>query len=139
MSTSCANYGVINASTCACPVGFGGSTCSQPACGGNIFQGSSRAVIPLPTDANTLANLTSASCSCESGWGGTGCNVCQSASACQAGLTSVGGGGSSSTPALPTGQNQTLTCSTSPRVYAAGSMSCQVLVSLHCVCNATMT
>lgn len=127
MSTSCENYGVTNSSSCACPPGFGGPTCSQPACGGNIFQGSGRAVVPLPSDSNASANLTSASCSCESGWIGTACNVCQTASACQAGLTAAGGQGSStSAPDLPTGQNETITCNTVPRVYAAGAMSCQV-------------
>ncbi|KAH8100236.1 ABC transporter [Cristinia sonorae] len=126
MATSCENYGVVNGSTCACPVGVGGSTCSQPACGGTIFQGSSRSLVPLPSNANTLANITAASCSCESGWKGTGCNVCQTASACQSGFAAVSGS-SSSTPNIPTGQvNETMVCNTAPRIYAAGSMSCDV-------------
>ncbi|KAL4246145.1 ABC transporter [Abortiporus biennis] len=124
MATVCENYGFVNGSSCSCPTGFGGSTCSQPGCGGSIFQGSSRAVVPL---SSGFANLTAASCSCEDGWVGLGCNVCQSANACQAGFSSVGAQSSANgLPGLPTGQNNTMTCNTSPRVYASGQMSCQV-------------
>ncbi|OSD02070.1 hypothetical protein PYCCODRAFT_1368085 [Trametes coccinea BRFM310] len=119
MSDNCENYGVSNGTACECPPGFGGSTCSQPACGGTIFQGSSR---PLAS-GSPFANLTS--CSCEDGWTGTGCNVCQTAKACQAGFSSVKG---SSGPLTgdDSGQNNTLVCSTTPRVYAASEMSCDV-------------
>lgn len=132
MSIVCENYGFVNGSSCACPVGFGGSTCSQPGCGGNIFQGSGRPLVPIPSGSNSFANLTSSGCSCEAGWSGLGCNVCQSANACQAGFTSSGAQNSSgAVPDLPTGVNTTLTCNTTPRVYAASDMSCQVLVSLR--------
>ncbi|KAI0737947.1 ABC transporter [Daedaleopsis nitida] len=116
---SCENYGFPNGTTCACPPGYGGSTCSQPSCGGNIFQGSAR---PLAS-GSPFANLTS--CSCEDGWTGTGCNVCQTAQACQAGYSGVTGNvGSLDGASL--NQNNTITCSTVPRVYAAGEMSCLV-------------
>ncbi|KAI0648383.1 ABC transporter [Trametes meyenii] len=117
--SSCENYGTSNGTACACPPGFGGSTCSQPACGGTLFQGSSR---PLAS-GSPFANLTS--CSCEDGWTGTGCNVCQTAKACQNGFMSVEGTSGSLT-GLDSGQNNTLVCSTSPRVYAGSQMSCQV-------------
>ncbi|KAI0333180.1 hypothetical protein GY45DRAFT_1320127 [Cubamyces sp. BRFM 1775] len=117
--SSCENYGTPNGSGCTCPPGFGGSTCSQPACGGTIFQGSSR---PLAS-GSPFANLTS--CSCEDGWTGTGCNVCQTAKACQSGFASVEGTSGSLT-GVDTGQNNTLVCSTTPRVYAGGEMSCAV-------------
>ncbi|CAL1703348.1 unnamed protein product [Somion occarium] len=126
MSSTCTNYGSVNGSSCACPVGFGGSTCSQPACGGNIFQGTSRPLVSLPS-GNSFPNLTAAGCSCEDGWTGTGCNVCQTANACQAGFSSVIQSSGSSIPgSLPTGQNDTLVCNTAPKVYAVGAMSCQV-------------
>ncbi|RDX52876.1 ABC transporter [Lentinus brumalis] len=118
MSGDCENYGTPNGTSCACPPGFGGPTCSQPACGGNIFQGSGRSLA-----SGSPANLTS--CSCEDGWTGTGCNVCQTAKACQAGFSSVAGTAGSLTGA-DTGQNNTLVCNANARVYAAGEMSCQV-------------
>ncbi|KAI0373206.1 hypothetical protein BV20DRAFT_963012 [Pilatotrama ljubarskyi] len=118
MSNSCENYGTPNGTDCACPPGFGGSTCSQPACGGTIFQGSSRSLA-----TGSPGNVTS--CSCEDGWTGTSCNVCQTAQACQAGFKSVEGTAGALT-GLNTGQNNTLVCNTSPRVYAGGQMSCQV-------------
>ncbi|KAI0081441.1 hypothetical protein K474DRAFT_1656588 [Panus rudis PR-1116 ss-1] len=123
-TTTCENYGIVNGSSCACPVGFGGSTCSQPACGGNIFQGTSRSLVP-----QSNLNLTAAGCSCQDGWTGTGCNVCQTSNACQSGFSAVSQGSSGSSVAgLPdsTGQNNTLACNTAPRVYASGQMSCQV-------------
>ena len=138
MSSGCSNYGSQNGSSCACPVGFGGSTCSQPACGGTIFQGTNRSLTPLTNGANgtSFANLTAAGCSCESGWGGVGCNVCQTAQACQSGFSSVSQVSPGSLPLgaspVPTGQNDTLVCNNSPRVYASGEMSCQVNVrSFH--------
>ncbi|KAK7688928.1 hypothetical protein QCA50_007619 [Cerrena zonata] len=130
--SGCANYGSQNGSSCACPVGFGGSTCSQPACGGNIFQGTSRSLTPLSNGSNgtSFANLTAAGCSCEDGWTGTGCNVCQTAQACQSGFSSVSQVSAGSLPLgaspVPTGQNSTLVCNNAPKVYAAGEMSCQV-------------
>lgn len=130
MSNSCSNYGVVNGSSCACPVGFGGPDCSQLGCGGNIFQGSNRSLTSPPTSPNTFANFTTAGCSCETGWTGTGCNVCQTTQACQGGFSSVGGQNSDPTSGLwlPDGQNNTLTCNTAPRVYASGQMSCLVQV-----------
>lgn len=122
---TCENYGFQNGSTCACPTGFGGETCSQPACGGNIFESSQRRLTPV---SNNIANLTQAGCSCEDGWTGTGCNVCQSSNACQAAYASSGHAPSSSD--MVTGsqgaQNNTLTCNTSPRVWAGSQMSCSV-------------
>ena len=122
MSNSCENYGTPNGTACACPPGFGGSTCSQPACGGTIFEGASRSL----ASGQPLANLTS--CSCPEGWTGTGCNVCQTAKACQAGFASVEGT-VGSLEGADTGQNHTIICNDAPRVYAAGEMSCQVQVS----------
>ncbi|KAF9464628.1 hypothetical protein BDZ94DRAFT_1256193 [Collybia nuda] len=121
----CENYGFQNGSTCACPTGFGGETCSQPACGGNIFEGIQRSLTPV---SNGVANLTQAGCSCQDGWTGTGCNVCQSSNACQAAYASFAN--TPSNPDVVTGsqgtQNQTLTCNTSPRVWAGSQMSCRV-------------
>ncbi|KAF7796484.1 hypothetical protein EIP86_007661 [Pleurotus ostreatoroseus] len=133
MSDACANYGFVNGSTCACPPGFGGSDCSLPACGGTIFQGSSRATVPTPP-GNGFANLTTAGCTCEDNWDGVGCNVCRSANACQIAYNAVSGSSSSSDVAsgfLPadtssTGQNDTLTCNMDTVVYAASEMSCDV-------------
>lgn len=128
---SCENYGTPNGSSCACPPGFGGSTCSIPGCGGDIFQGAQR---PLAQQSSTsggssFANLTASGCSCESGWGGFGCNVCQSARACQSAFTSAGGSTASTADSLTGSQNTTLTCNTSPQVHAANQMSCNVIVS----------
>jgi hypothetical protein len=118
LGQTCENYGSQNGSSCACPPGFGGATCSQPSCGGDIFQGSLRNSTPG-------GNLTAGGCTCENGWTGTGCNVCQSASACQNGFVNV-----QPNAQLPsqTGQNDTMTCNIVPQVYAAGQMSCQVIV-----------
>ncbi|KAI0692220.1 hypothetical protein BC835DRAFT_1508901 [Cytidiella melzeri] len=127
MSDNCSNYGSANGSACACPPGFGGSDCSQPACGGNIFQGSGRSLVPAPTATNSFPNLTASGCSCEDGWTGTVCNVCQTAQACQAGFASSSSSSSSVTGlGVPDGQNDTLTCNTASRVYAASHMSCSV-------------
>lgn len=129
--TTCANYGNVNGSSCVCPPGFGGTTCSEPACGGDIFQGAQR-TLAQPASGSSLSNLTASGCTCESGWTGTGCNVCQSASACQAASSASGQNQSTSTGLTDSqdGQNNTLTCSTTPRVWAAGQMSCQVIVSV---------
>ncbi|KIP10262.1 hypothetical protein PHLGIDRAFT_101348 [Phlebiopsis gigantea 11061_1 CR5-6] len=144
-SSSCTNYGTVNGSSCACPVGFGGSDCSQPACGGNIFQGANRPLVS--SSGGSFPNLTSAGCLCQSGWTGEGCNVCQTAQACQSGFASVNSQ-SSSTAGLgtSTGLNDTLTCNQQARVFAAGEMSCQVnnptlqsLYPLHTTLNVLRT
>ncbi|KAJ7684484.1 hypothetical protein DFH06DRAFT_1073176 [Mycena polygramma] len=120
---SCNNYGIQNGASCLCPTGFGGATCDSPGCGGTIFQGSSRA---LPPQAN---NITDAKCACQAGWGGTGCNVCQTPSACQTAFSASGSAPSSSQSVSDgqAGQNSTLTCGTTARVYAASQMSCAVV------------
>ena len=124
---SCENYGFQNGSSCACPTGFGGPTCSQIGCGGNIFQGSQRSLTP---SSSSFANLTTAGCSCENGWSGTGCNVCQTSNACQ--VAYAASGAAQSTPEIVSGaqnsQNNTLVCNTSARVWAGSQMSCQVNV-----------
>ncbi|KZT74033.1 hypothetical protein DAEQUDRAFT_720885 [Daedalea quercina L-15889] len=120
MASSCENYGTVNGSSCECPTGFGGGNCSQPACGGNIFQGSGRSLADW--SLGSFPNITG--CSCENGWTGTSCNVCQSASACQSAFS--GAGYSTSSSALASGTNETLVCSTDARVYAASQLSCDV-------------
>ena len=119
---SCQNYGLSQGSDCLCPPGFGGSDCSSPACGGTMFQGSSRQTTPAP------GNLTSAGCSCQDGWGGVGCNVCTSHSACQNGYFSQNPANGSSSTGSDVGQNGTMVCNSAPRVWAAGQMSCSVIV-----------
>lgn len=132
--TACENYGVSFDSSCSCPPGLGGSTCSSPACGGNIFQGTQRNLISGST-ATSFGNLTSSGCSCQDGWTGTGCNVCQGATSCQSAFAAANGTSSSlsSSSGLggldgSEGLNSTLTCNTQPQVWAAGEMSCQVIV-----------
>jgi hypothetical protein len=120
---SCENYGFSNGSTCACPVGFGGSTCSQPGCGGTIFQGLQRPLASVPS--GSFANLTASNCSCQTGWTGLGCNVCETTSACQSGYSAVV---NTSSSFAPNGLNNTVVCNTSPRVYASAQMSCSVVV-----------
>jgi hypothetical protein len=71
--TTCENFGTISASdanSCVCPPGFGGPTCNTPSCGGNLFQGSQRAV---SQNAST-GGMSLTGCACEQGWGGVGCN-----------------------------------------------------------------
>ncbi|KAF7323496.1 ABC transporter protein [Mycena chlorophos] len=123
-NSTCVNGGVYNGSGCDCPTGFGGSTCATAACGGDIFQGSARAL----TTAKTAGFANISSCSCETGWGGTGCNVCSTGAACQAAYTASGKAPSANASIAGSiaGQNDTLTCNTDPRVYAASQMSCQV-------------
>ena len=124
LAQSCQNYGILQDSTCLCPPGFGGSDCSSPACGGTIFQGSSRQTTPPP------GNLTSADCTCQDGWTGVGCNVCTSQSACQNGYVSQNP--TSGVTGSDVGQNETLVCNSAPRVWATGQMSCSVIVeSIH--------
>ncbi|KAJ3849055.1 hypothetical protein EV368DRAFT_48052 [Lentinula lateritia] len=123
-SQTCENFGQLNGTSCECPTGTGGSTCSELACGGNIFEGSQR---PLTsTTSGGFANLTSSGCSCQSGWTGTGCNVCQAASACQSAANSLESSDSSLTGDDDDGQNNTLVCNTSPTVWASSQMSCSV-------------
>src|ERR1700736_6482613 len=88
--TICENYGTVNGSQCSCPPGFGGTTCSQPSCNGTIFDGPQRPLAPLLSGTPSYSNLSASGCTCQSGWTGTGCNVCQSASACQNGFTASG-------------------------------------------------
>ena len=123
---TCENYGVPNGTSCACPVGFGGSTCSQIGCGGTIFQGSQRKLTTNST--GSFANLTASSCQCESGWTGTGCNVCQTANACQTGFAALGQPTINSSSVDGSQGNETLVCNTEPRVYASSQMSCAVNV-----------
>ena len=122
LAQSCQNYGISQGSSCLCPPGFGGSDCSSPACGGTMFQGSSRRVAPAP------GNLTSAGCSCQDGWVGVGCDVCTSASACQSGYVAQNPNSGNGVTGSDVGQNNTMVCNTSPRVWAAGEMSCSVIV-----------
>ncbi|KAF8579482.1 hypothetical protein K439DRAFT_1654569 [Ramaria rubella] len=128
LSQLCENYGTPNGSTCACPPGFGGSTCELIACGGTIFSGPDR---PLSqASGNSNSNITG--CSCTDGWGGAGCNVCITSSACQTAFNSAGGNHSSSAipgvGIIPSQiQNTSMTCNAQSHVYAAGEMSCQVL------------
>ncbi|KAI6046690.1 hypothetical protein EDC04DRAFT_2626574 [Pisolithus marmoratus] len=123
---SCSNFGTASSSSsCLCPPGFGGSNCSEPACGGTIFDGSSRAL--ATSTSGGFPNLTASGCSCSSGWTGTGCNVCTTSSACQTAWAAVNGNASASAGiAAASGVNDTLVCNTQPTVYAAGEVSCQV-------------
>ena len=130
VAQSCDNLGVASGTSCFCPPGFGGANCSSVACGGNIFQGSSRKTI-----GPSQGNLTASGCTCDNGWTGLGCNVCQTASACQSGYGSTSSGQSSSATGngngvtgSDVGQNDTLVCNTASRVWAAGEMSCAVVV-----------
>lgn len=129
LAQSCTNYGITGGSGCLCPPGFGGANCSQPACGGTIFDGSNRS---LPSSSSGgFPNLTSSGCSCTDGWAGLGCDVCTTASACQAAYAAVSGNSSSSTSITQaSGLNDTIVCNTSPTVYAAGELSCQVNVRI---------
>lgn len=52
--------------------------------------------------------------------------MCSKSSACQSGYSSVFGSNNSSSGQLGTA-NETITCNTSPQVYAAGELSCAVV------------
>jgi hypothetical protein len=119
---SCQNYGFSQGSSCLCPPGFGGSDCSSPACGGTIFQGSSRKTV------SAFGNLTSSDCTCQDGWTGVGCDVCASSAACQSGYVSQNPTNSNGVTGSDVGQNDTMVCNTAARVWAAGQMSCSVIV-----------
>ncbi|KAF9654055.1 hypothetical protein BDM02DRAFT_3158815 [Thelephora ganbajun] len=121
LAQSCQNYGLSQGSSCLCPPGFGGSDCSLPACSGTIFQGSNRRTAPAP------GNLTSAGCMCQDGWSGVGCNVCTSHSACQSGYVSQNPTSGTGVTGTDVGQNNTMVCNSTPRVWAAGEMSCSVI------------
>ncbi|KAF8162818.1 hypothetical protein B0H34DRAFT_693057 [Crassisporium funariophilum] len=120
---TCENFGLQNGTSCACPTGFGGPTCSEPGCGGTIFQGSQR---QLAASNGGFSNLTAAGCSCENGWTGTGCNVCQNANACQTAFAATGRASSDPSSAAGLQGNQTMVCNTQARVWASSQMSCQV-------------
>ncbi|KAH9022606.1 hypothetical protein EDB84DRAFT_1589511 [Lactarius hengduanensis] len=121
---TCENYGLpINSSTCLCPPGFGGATCSAPACGGNIFQGTQRSLVS-GASATSFGNVSASACACPDGWTGTGCNVCQAPTVCQ---SSFSRNTTSGVIPAQSGLNNTLTCNTAPRVFAAGEMSCAVI------------
>ena len=122
LAQSCQNYALSQASSCLCPPGFGGSDCSSPACGGTIFQGSSRKT------ASSLGNLTSTGCACQDGWSGVGCNICASSAACQNGYFSQNPTNDNGVTGSASGQNNTIVCNTAVRVWAAGEMSCSVIV-----------
>lgn len=122
----CSNYGTPNGTACACPIGFGGPTCENVACGGTPFDGSLR---PITSSSGIAANLTSDSTGncdeCADGWMGVGCNVCTSTQACQDGLVAAGGSLTATTNAGG-GRNNTLVCSSTKEVWASGMMSCAV-------------
>ena len=123
---ACENYGVpISSSDCSCPPGFGGATCSAPACGGNIFQSTQRSLVS-GASATSFGNVSASACACPDGWTGTGCNVCNAPTVCQSSFVAAGGSAPTSDQ---NGLNNTLTCSTIPKVFAAGEMSCGVNVS----------
>jgi len=119
---SCSNYGLQNGSACACPVGWGGSDCSSPSCGGTVFEGSRRKY-----ETSSQGNLTAAGCGCETDWTGLGCNVCQTSNACQTAYSNSPYGSSSGSTSY-TGINNTMVCSKEARVWSAGQMSCSVQV-----------
>jgi len=121
--STCDNYASQNGSACLCPPGFGGDNCAVPSCGGNIFQGRDR---PLASGAS--GNFSG--CECQDGWGGAGCNLCQRSDACQTGYNSAFG---TTTTINASGLDGTLQCNSGLRVYAAGQMSCQVIVSITAV------
>ncbi|KZT59752.1 hypothetical protein CALCODRAFT_515854 [Calocera cornea HHB12733] len=137
LAQQCEQYALpLTPSTCLCPPGFSGPTCSLPACSGNLFQGTARpAAQPLTAQGQPYSNLTASSCACEPGWAGEGCNVCRTSSVCQNDFwassfnTTIAGGSSGVdlTGVTPdqTG-NQSVVCNTDSRVYAAGELSCDV-------------
>ncbi|GAB1517059.1 hypothetical protein RhiTH_000102 [Rhizoctonia solani] len=124
---TCDNFGTVKSDgSCECPPGFGGATCSEPACGGNLFNGPQRTL----SQNSSTGGMSFAGCGCQDGWGGAGCNVCRSPSICQTAFSAAGGpsSGSGLSPISPSQVgNQTLTCATQSRVYAAQQMSCAVI------------
>lgn len=106
------------ASSCSCPPGFGGNTCSLPGCGDDIFYGTRRN-LSQPLSSTTYSNLTASGCSCTNGWTGVGCNLCTSDSVCQNAFDISG-----ATP------SQRLGCNTEARVFASGMASCGIEVNL---------
>ncbi|KAI9508809.1 hypothetical protein F5148DRAFT_1351131 [Russula earlei] len=123
----CENYGLpINSSACSCPPGFGGPTCSAPACGGNIFQADQRPLVS-GASASSFGNISASACACPTGWTGTECNVCQATTVCQSAFNAAGGNSSNVIAPQQNNLNNTLTCNTQPRVWAAGEMSCAVI------------
>ncbi|CAE6436752.1 unnamed protein product [Rhizoctonia solani] len=125
--TTCDNFGTTKPDgSCECPPGFGGATCSEPACGGNLFNGPQRAL----SQNSSTGGMSFAGCGCQDGWGGAGCNVCRSSNTCQTAFAAAGGSSSASSlsPISPSQfGNQSLTCTTQSRVYAAQQMSCAVI------------
>lgn len=72
---------------------------------------------------------------CPDGWSGMGCNVCQAPTVCQPESSFVVATGNSSSGTVQelSGLNDTLTCNTTPvtpQVFAAGEMSCVVIVGV---------
>lgn len=125
---ACENYGVpVSSSTCVCPPGFGGATCSAPSCGGNIFQGTQRSLVS-GASATSFGNVSASACACPDGWTGTGCNVCQAPTVCQSSFVATGGNTSTGVTSEQSGLNNTVACNTTPRVFAAGEMNCAVVV-----------
>src|SRR6267154_3810669 len=133
---TCSNYATTspsNASSCLCPPGFGGATCAQPACGGTIFDGSSRSLAQPSVSSGGFANLTASNSTCQSGWGGLGCNVCTT-SVCQVAYAAVNGNASAISGL--NGQsclNDTMVCNTAPTVWAAGEVNKETLAFEHTV------
>ncbi|KAH9034004.1 hypothetical protein EDB83DRAFT_2417076 [Lactarius deliciosus] len=99
---TCENYGVpINSSTC----------------------GAQRSLVS-GASATSFGNVSASACACPDGWTGTGCNVCQAPTVCQ---SSFSGNTTSGVIPAQSSLNNTLTCNTAPRVFAAGEMSCAVI------------
>ncbi|KAF8188323.1 ABC-2 type transporter-domain-containing protein [Pholiota molesta] len=78
-----------------------------------------------------FANLTASNCSCEDGWTGTGCNVCQTASACQSAFAAVGSVSASTASSVNSQGNNTMVCNREARVWASSQMSCRVEVQSY--------
>ena len=119
-----------NATSCSCPPGFGGPTCSLPGCGDDIFYGGRRNFSQPDSSQSPLgtaySNITASSCNCSNGWSGIGCNVCTTDTACQNALDIAGND-----------PHQTVGCYARPMVLASGLASCGIEVcshdDLHCL------